>query len=312
MKMKFVVPVPMVTLLSGIAAAYANMNSGSQFTIAQATQKSEQTQPLKSAVKNADFTFQGVVTKVEYRLSDPSPKGAPELPYTFVTYKIEKLLKGQDQKQFVTLRFLGGTDSKGNILQVSDAPLFDVGDRDILFVTRNGKSICPLVDCENGRFRLINNQVFNNFGKPLLLNQEELVLGKRVPLQEVLVNRVGSHVVEVEYDVSESQGEQRERELPAETTQQQPNLPALNEGQFEGLIRSQIEQLTQSRELQVQPIVSVDIREPLSAPLAEPTHPPVATPTESKPSLSEAERQEMETEMRQQPQNRPVIKKPQQ
>jgi hypothetical protein len=302
MKIKFIVPILMVTIFSGIAVAYANINSETLLTLNQATQKSNIDQTFKSAVKNSDFIFQGVVTKVEYRMSDASSKGTPQLPYTFVTYKIEKLVKGQNQQEFVTLRFLGGTDRNGNILQVSDAPLFDVGDRDILFVSKNGKSICPLVECEQGRFRLINKQVFNNFGKPLLLNQEELVLGQRVQMQEILVNRIGSHVVE--YDVSDNQ---EETELPTQNTKQQPNLPSLNETQFEGLIQTQMQRLIQSRELQVQPIVSVDIQEPLSAPLAQPARPP-QVPSDSQPSVGESESQEM----RQQPQNQPVIKKPQQ
>lgn len=49
MKMKFVVPILIGTLLSGMAAAYANMNGGRQLTLAQGTQKSEQNQLLKSA-----------------------------------------------------------------------------------------------------------------------------------------------------------------------------------------------------------------------------------------------------------------------
>ncbi|MBD2497922.1 hypothetical protein [Nostoc sp. FACHB-280] len=301
MKIKFVVPILIVTLVSGIAVAYANSNSESLITLNQATQKSELDQTFKSAVKSSDFIFQGVVTKVEYRMSDASSKGTPQLPYTFVTYKIEKLVKGQNQQEFVTLRFLGGTDRNGNILQVSDVPLFDVGDRDILFVSRNGQSVCPLVECEKGRFRLINQQVFDNFGKPLLLNQEELVLGRRVQMQEVLVNRIGSHVVE--YDVSDNQ---EKTELPTQNTKQQLNLPSLNEVQFEGLIQNQIQRLIQSRELQVQPIVSVDIQEPLSAPLVQPARPP-QVPSDSQLSVGESERQEITTEIRQQP----VIKQPQ-
>src|SRR5512134_3469383 len=105
MTMNFVVPALVVPLISGSAAAYADTPRGSELTLAQTAQEFAQNRRLKAAVKEADFIFQGVVTDVAYRLSDPLSTGAVQLPYTFITYRVEKLLKGLDQKPFVTLRF---------------------------------------------------------------------------------------------------------------------------------------------------------------------------------------------------------------
>jgi hypothetical protein len=53
---------------------------------------------------------------------------------------------------------LGGT-VEGESMGVSDAPIFKVGDNDILFVQNNGNQFIPLVGIMHGRFHVRKNQV---------------------------------------------------------------------------------------------------------------------------------------------------------
>jgi hypothetical protein len=66
---------------------------------------------------------------------------------------------------------LGGTVGS-ETMEVTDAPKFKVGDRDILFVENNGTQFIPLVGIMHGRFRVKNDEagrdaVFTNEGSPL-------------------------------------------------------------------------------------------------------------------------------------------------
>jgi hypothetical protein len=59
-------------------------------------------------------------------------------------------------------------------------PLFKVGERDLLFVRRNTESDCPLVDCGDGRFRIIKEQMYGDAHRPLIGIREGIFLyGKR-------------------------------------------------------------------------------------------------------------------------------------
>ncbi len=143
---------------------------------------------IREFSREADLIFKGTVVDVQYRESEPAPlvdpttgrpvldeEGQPEkedassLPHTFVTYQVERVYKGRAPGGSVTLRFMGGVadalyedvDDAGNVdrgpiyVDVSTAPRFDIGDRDLLFVVDNTEAECPLAACEHGRFRLL-------------------------------------------------------------------------------------------------------------------------------------------------------------
>ena len=138
--------------------------------------------PLSQQVKNSDLIFYGVVTKLENAVLGPGP-GSEDgpLPHTYVTYQIQETLKGRsaDGGSF-TLRFLGGPMPDGRHLETSDMPQFKVGEQDLLFVWKNTESDCPLVDCQNGRFRVLKNHVYGHNGHPVVGFQEGIFLyGKR-------------------------------------------------------------------------------------------------------------------------------------
>jgi hypothetical protein len=116
---------------------------------------------LSERVVTAALIFSGTVEQLE-------GMGAT-VPYTHVTYRIEEAFKGRSAEgETITLRFLGGRTPNGRYLEVSDMPQFQVGDRDLLFVRKETTIDCPLVGCEDGRFRIINQGVHGNDGRPVL------------------------------------------------------------------------------------------------------------------------------------------------
>jgi hypothetical protein len=140
---------------------------------------------LKRLAEQSNLVFLGRVVKVEYRLSVPSPEGAP-LPHTIVTYEIANVLRGQSPGKTFTMRFVGGADGSGRFLEVSGVPQFEAGEQDLLFVSGNGEDNCPLVLCEWGRFRVLKGGVYNNHGFPVRAVSKTNVIARGMPPKEFL------------------------------------------------------------------------------------------------------------------------------
>ncbi len=100
-------------------------------------------------VGQAEVIFQGTVTEVK---SERIGEGGQRHIVSYVTFKVDDSMKGNPGASY-TIRMLGGTVD-GETMEVSDAPKFAVGDRDILFVENNGRQFIPLVGIMHGRFRL--------------------------------------------------------------------------------------------------------------------------------------------------------------
>ena len=122
-------------------------------------------------VRQADVIFEGRVVEVDYRMSEARSPDETALPHTFVTYELQSLVKGRAEVRQVTLRFIGGPDGRGRYLTVTDVPLFEEGDHDVLFVRGNGERQCPLVGCDDGRFQIRDELVFDAEGVPLFLDE---------------------------------------------------------------------------------------------------------------------------------------------
>ena len=118
-------------------------------------------------VSDAEFIFQSNVTGVR---SQWIGEGGQRQIVTYVTFKVEDAVKGSPGASY-TIRMLGGT--VGDItMAISDAPKFQVGDRDILFVENNGTQFIPLVGIMHGRFHIERDQsgqevVTTNEGEPV-------------------------------------------------------------------------------------------------------------------------------------------------
>ena len=129
----------------------------------------------------ADFIFKGQVINVEYRNSEAVPLTDPDgnpvldedgnivyvdgsdLPHTFVTYQVQQVFKGpRSSPSQLTLRFEGGHTGEADPLErryllIEPYPLFDLGDRDILFVQGNTSKPCPLTRSQTGRLRILQD-----------------------------------------------------------------------------------------------------------------------------------------------------------
>ena len=139
---------------------------------------------LSSMTASADLVFQGRVTGVDYRMLSAGNNGRA-LPFTFVRYQISRVIRGETSTRTITLRFLGGSDGQGRFLDVSDTPKFQVGDEDVLFVQNNGSN-CPLVQCIDGRFRVLKGQLHDGQGSPVSSVADDHVVSGGTPPEEFL------------------------------------------------------------------------------------------------------------------------------
>lgn len=128
-------------------------------------------------VSRAQVIFQGTVSDVH---SEWVGEGAQRHIRSLVTFKVEDAIKGKPGPQ-ITLDMIGGTVG-GETMEVSDAPKFKVGDRDVLFVENNGTQFIPLVGIMHGRFHVRKDQsgkdvIFTNDGAPLTVPEQ---VGKNI------------------------------------------------------------------------------------------------------------------------------------
>jgi len=135
---------------------------------------------LAQLVDQANLVFIGKVERVAYR-NARGDKGEGVIPYTIVTYRIGQVLRGKPPGKEITMRFVGGPDGRGRFLSVSGVPLIQQGDQDLLFVATTDDASCPLVYCEHGRYRILNEQVFNTYGSPVRAIVKSKVLSRGMP-----------------------------------------------------------------------------------------------------------------------------------
>jgi hypothetical protein len=120
-------------------------------------------------VDEAEVIFQGKVTAVR---SQWTGEGAQRVIVTFITFSVEDSMKGNPGQSY-TIRMLGGTVD-GETIEIADAPKFNVGDRDVLFVEHNGSQFIPLVGIMHGRFHVQRDQVG---GESVTTNEGKVLTG---------------------------------------------------------------------------------------------------------------------------------------
>ena len=147
-------------------------------------------------VKQAELIFQGTVTDAR---SVWEGEGGQRHIETYVTFKVDDNVKG-DAGSSYTIRMLGGTVGD-QTMEVSDAPKFKIGDRDILFVEHNYDQFVPLVGIDHGRFHVQHDDttgrdiVVNGEGEPVkdlakLDYEEESVSGREAISPEQLKSAI--------------------------------------------------------------------------------------------------------------------------
>ncbi len=102
---------------------------------------------MDEILARADLIFQGRVLAIEGR---KAAKG--RLYYTHVTFAVEDVIKGQQDKETLTLRFMGGAVS-GRGLKVAGVVYPQLDERGIYFVAANhDKRANPLLGWSQGHF----------------------------------------------------------------------------------------------------------------------------------------------------------------
>jgi hypothetical protein len=169
-----------------MVAAFAAAFSG---PLAYADGPTENVRDLVQLVDRSNLIFLGEAQKVMYRNAQ-ADEGEGLIPYTIVTYSIEKVLRGKPPGKKITMRFVGGPDGRGRFLTPTGVPLIREGDRDVLFVASTDDPSCPLVFCEDGRYRVSNKRVFDNAGTPVIAVNEDIdggvmtIISGGTPLKE--------------------------------------------------------------------------------------------------------------------------------
>ena len=154
----------MTRLVTLIFMILGLVGSGSILAHSAADSNNEQLQAL---VKQSDVIFYGEVKEVLYRMSDTTKRAPNGIPHTFVRYQIFNTFRGSVSREII-LRFVGGTDGKGGIMMQNNVPTFRKGERDVLLITGGELDDCPLVSCVDGRFRVLENRVYNGWGVPIV------------------------------------------------------------------------------------------------------------------------------------------------
>ena len=185
--MKSKVRLRRVAFLGLMLGAVAAIALGSGTAQASSGQRS-----LKEMLARSELAFIGRVEKIEYLLSEPTGPEGVRVPHTFVTYRVERMFLGQAPGGPVTLRFVGGWDSRKMLYMASsNTPQFDAGDYDILFVEGNTKRMCPLVGGVEGRLRIIRGQAYTETGRAVLMgNDGSLSSGGKYRFEEVSITNV--------------------------------------------------------------------------------------------------------------------------
>ena len=140
---------------------------------------------LQMLVDRSDAIFFGEVKEVLYRLSQPSKRSPNGVPHTFVRYQILSTIRGVVNREII-LRFVGGADGRGGFMTQSNVPTFRKGERDVLIVSGRTLDYCPLVSCVDGRFRVLENRIFNAWGVPIVNVEKNIEMGGK-PRYEVNV-----------------------------------------------------------------------------------------------------------------------------
>jgi len=231
----------------------------------------------KDLAQKAELIFAGTVTGIETRLSDRIAEGDAILPHTFVTFSIERLIKGSSTAgNSVTLRFLGGPGRRGRHMGVIGMPNFLAGDQVILFVKGNGVRICPVVGWSQGRFHVLGENLVGEHGESIWLTpsgglvrgpiDEAALAGREAPLG---MPEIKASPVAAGDDFSGD--EKRDGVDRGET---EPKGSRLDAGTFLHHVDRLVERLHEAEELRrLAPVISADparsftVRSPRPVPL---------------------------------------------
>jgi hypothetical protein len=146
---------PLEMLLVGSISSLLSIQAGAT-TVVPST--------FNEMTDQAELVFMGKVlgSRSEWRTT-----GKDRVIFTLVDFESQEVLKGNARKT-VTLQFLGGTVGDAT-LEVAGMPKFEVGERVILFVEKNGINLSPLVGVFHGKFSIRADQ---QIGQDIVVTHE--------------------------------------------------------------------------------------------------------------------------------------------
>jgi len=109
--------------------------------------------PMSAAdlTDQAELIFTGIAVERQVATSRDG-----RYPFTFVTFEVESILKGEVAGDRLTLRFEGGELGE-EYIEVIGMPEFEHGGEYLLFVADNGHAISPVVGWGQGKFELVEH-----------------------------------------------------------------------------------------------------------------------------------------------------------
>jgi len=166
---------------------------------------------LPEMAERSSLVFHGKIIDIAYKNSTKAKNGG-SVPHTFVTYSIDDVLQGDPDRDTLTLRFMGGLGEDGSYMISTDSPQFKIGDEDVLFVSGNEVKECPLVDCANGRFRVVDGMMFNEFGQQLVESGNgKIAFGEVSDRPEFITYQIGNKKITLNKQKSNSREFNREK-----------------------------------------------------------------------------------------------------
>jgi len=120
-------------------------------------------------VAGSSLVFRGEVTGVRVGYSG---EAGQRHPATFVTFSVERVLKGSAEGP-LTLEFMGG-EVAGHRLLIAGLPRFVPGERGVFFIEDRAGRLCPVLRLRHGRYRLVKDaatgheRVARDDGSPLV------------------------------------------------------------------------------------------------------------------------------------------------
>lgn len=131
---------------------------------------------FKDLTKEADIVFVGTVTNIHSEWSDQEKTGI----YTYITFSNLEIIIGDFQDTTLIIRISGGQVDDRKILYLG-IPQFEVGKRDLIFLSGNFVELCPIVGWVQGRFRVVFDETV----------MADLVLtNDRKPIEEIRNNKI--------------------------------------------------------------------------------------------------------------------------
>jgi hypothetical protein len=193
-----------LSLLLPLLAACATSNVGSEPTgVSPEIVAFRDADPSRIDVRlwaeASDAVVLGRVTGIRYTMSLPA-SDRTRFPFTFVTVAVEKAWSGAKAGDTLTLRLFGGPTPDGGLLLNSEQPIFQVGDRDVLFVSLNDVGAVPFIRGSHTRLRLVEGATYSNEGDAILLGQGGLTLGAWHELPQLNVVDIGGILREQNVD----------------------------------------------------------------------------------------------------------------